>query len=694
MFLLLMSFFLLTTVSHAQKDSIRKVQNLKELVVVSKRQPIKFGTQGVTYRVDGIAGASRNLYDVISSIPGVTIDEDGSVTINGKSGCSILMDGKKIPISGKDLAAMLRTMSVTDADKIDVLSQPSAKYEAEGMGVIDIHSKKNKMLGLRVVADASGRIGRNGGGDGSLSINYKTKRWNPYFTGSYSNYNAIADMTTERAFKQERMSQNCLRKFNEVGYDFLAGCDFTPNDRSTFNIYARCLYEPETYDARMNSLTSQTRVFSESRGNSDTKPTNVLTGIGYKYHFSENGLWSTSFDYVKFHSKQHEYVYSDTPDSTIGNMKNDIDIFLVHSDLTLPLSPAWNIECGLKVSTINIHNDLKYSMARTDDTNFKYEEDNYATYLETNYEKDRWKFAAGLRLEYTHYNLDNEDRILQADSVQKFNKAYLFPSASLSYTIDKKQSLMLSYSKRIKRPNYIEMNPFVYIYDKYTIRHGNTGLKPSFLHNIELSYLNLEIGQITGTFSYTEDALVRDFAIEDEKVSTFEQNIGDYLSAGLRYQAMKYFARKLRVMFYLNYTYNRYKWSDGDIKHTNSRFTPIIGLSSTYSLPSFMTAQLSANYAGKSAYGRMTSYDFYKVNMSLQKKICDGKGTITLFANDIFDSQRQKMTMLLQDKEANYELLNHLRCLGVSFSWTFTKGIELKAKKQDNTTDEVDRMKM
>ena len=322
-----------------------------------------------------------------------------------------------------------------------------------------------------------------------------------------------------------------------------------------------------------------------------------------------------------------------------------------------------------------------------------YDEDTYAAYLQTSYHTEKWKVTAGLRMEATHYHIYSEDKILQRDTTNSKNNIYLFPSLSIVYSICEGQSFMLSYSKRVIRPNYADLNPFVYIFDDYTLESGNTDLRPAFSHNLELSLVNQKFGQITGFLSLMDDALVKGFAIdENECVRTFRRNFADYLSTGLRYQSMFNITNRWNASVFAACVYNRYKWREDGAECTNSRLTPIFSITQSYSFPFSLKAQLKASYQGKMAYGQVAAHASSLINFSLQKTICNGNGTITLFANDIFDSQREKLTLIMKGKSAWCQTLNHNRLIGVGFSWKFVKGVDIKEKKHKNPIDEINRV--
>jgi hypothetical protein len=227
------------------------------------------------------------------------------------------------------------------------------------------------------------------------------------------------------------------------------------------------------------------------------------------------------------------------------------------------------------------------------------------------------------------------------------------------------------------------------------VESGNTELRPSFSHNIEVSYQKLKIGQITALLSVMNDALMKGFEIdENERVKTFRRNFSDYFSTGLRYQTMQDITKHWTASAFLACIYNRYKWMEDGIRQTNGRMSPMLSITQTYNFPHSFSSELKVDYQGKMVYGQVTLHSSSTINISLQKKICGGNGVITLFANDIFDGQREKLSMVIGGHSAWCQTLNHIQAIGISFSWKFKKGADIKEKKQKNAIDEINRVNL
>lgn len=679
-----------------QKDSVYKEVSLNEVVITSNRQKVEYSSAGTTYKVDGIVAQSASLFDAIASLPGVRIDHEGNLTINGKNGGEILIDGKPTHLSGSELATLLRTMTATEADKIDVITQPSAKYDAAGVsGLIDIHCKKMKLLGMNLNTHMNGSLGRCGGGYASVSFNYKTKHWNPYASYSYYNHKHIVDLEIDRAFQQERMMQNSIRNYHVSNNSMSLGCDYMPGNLWTISGYVKCGLNKINEDATMESITQLTHVSNGNKSNADNDRLNLTTGFNVQKRFTDDGVWSSSVDYFRYNSDQQQNLFSEVPDTTIGKMTGRINILQLKTDLALPVSKTCNIECGLKMSDVRIRNNFEYTVAKTADMQFDYDEDTYAAYFQAIIQKGKWKLTAGLRSETTCYHIYSQDRTIPKDTADNKTKTYYFPSLQVTYSISPERNILFSFSKRIIRPNYADLNPFVYIFDNYTVESGNTELNPAFANNFELSFQSSKLGQLTAFLSVMDDALVKGFEIDkNERVRTFRRNFADYFSTGLRYQTMFSIIRQWTVSAFASGMYNRYKWTENGVRQTNCRISPLLSITQTYHLPFSMNAELKADYQGRTAYGQITLHASSTINLSLQKEICKGKGTITLFANDIFDGQREKLSMVIGGNSAWCQTLNHIRAIGIGFSWKFKKGADIKEKKQKNAIDEINRVNL
>lgn len=282
-----------------QQDTIAD-QRLKEVVVTAKLPLVEMSAGKTTYRMDAsITQSTGSLYDVLSSLPGVMIDSGGNVLLNGQSGATILMDGKPTYLSGDELMSLLKSTPATNTDKIDLITQPSALYDAAGStGLIDIRTRKIKLRGMNLSLNGNGSLGRSGSGYGSVSMNIREDKFNFYLTYSYYRGKNVIDMFIDRAFSrdEERMTQDSYRKRETDSHYLRTGCDFYLNKRTVWgtsfsgNIFGR----KENADMFTEIQERKTAGNTYSHTDCDRRNLSLSTNMVHKLQ-KEGGEVSASF---------------------------------------------------------------------------------------------------------------------------------------------------------------------------------------------------------------------------------------------------------------------------------------------------------------------------------------------------------------------------------------------------------------
>lgn len=240
------------------------------------------------------------------------------------------------------------------------------------------------------------------------------------------------------------------------------------------------------------------------------------------------------------------------------------------------------------------------------------------------------------------------------------------------------------------------MNPFTYIFDDYTHEGGNTKLHPSFSDNIELGYVYRDWFQTVLFFSHTDDAIMKSYREQEgRRIYVMPQNLSSYVQTGMRVHA----ANLSPVSFWkVNLTaigiYNNYGWTEQGQKMKNRMFTPIFGCMNQFAFTSVWSAELSANYNGRMAYGQATVHPALEVNVGIQKKMFRNRCTVTLFAKDVFNTNYQKVDIQSPGVQAFVDERHNKRVLGIAFAWRFQKGSETKESRRKKEIDETKRVNL
>ena len=418
----------------------------------------------------------------------------------------------------------------------------------------------------------------------------------------------------------------------------------------------------------------------------------------------EGGEVSASFDYFRYDNTGNQLINSFKPDTLNGDMKGNINLYIGQTDVTYPLNENWRLQAGGKTSFVKIGNTAGYMRPSstgwlpdgTLGSRFVYDENINALYLQAGYEMERLKLTAGLRMEHTYVHGDFGGNTLQRDSSFTTNYLHLFPTFALQYSLISGNALQLSYSRRITRPNYGDLNPFTYIFDEYTREGGNTKLLPSFSNNVEVAYVYRDWLQTTLFFSHTEDAIMKSYQEQaNQSVYVSPKNLSSYAQMGIRINAANL---SLSSFWKMNITaigiYNNYHWIEQGKKMKNRIFTPIFSWMNQFTFASTWSAEFSANYNGRMAYAQATVHPILEMNIALQKKIFQGRGAVTLFAKDLFNTNYQKVDIQVLGTQMFLDERHNKRVLGIAFSWRFQKGSEEKESIRKNGIDETKRVNL
>ena len=284
----------------------------------------------------------------------------------------------------------------------------------------------------------------------------------------------------------------------------------------------------------------------------------------------------------------------------------------------------------------------------------------------------------------------------QRDSTFKNQYLHLFPTLSLQYRLRNGNSFVLTYGKRIIRPNYRDLNPFIYIFDDYTYEQGNTMLQPELTDNVELAYIHKDLFRVGLQFSYTRDAIIKSYLDKGSyRVYVTPENLSSHLSVGTQISTSQL---SITSFWDLNlsasFTYNRYRLPDNYQTDVNKRLTASTNLSNQFSLSKNWSVELSGFYNGKMAMGQAIISPLWQVNAGIQKKIWNGKGTIQLFARDVFHSNVSKISIQAPN------LLGHIKewqdnaVIGISVSYRLNRGLEVKESHRKNSINESKRINL
>ncbi|MEO6550770.1 MAG: outer membrane beta-barrel protein [Ferruginibacter sp.] len=699
-------------------------KSLKEVTITSKKLLIERKIDRTVVNVDAaISNEGSTALEVLEKSPGVTVDKDGNISLKGKQGVMVMLDGKPSYLTGPELANMLRSMPSSNLDQIEIMTNPSAKYDAAGnSGIINIKTKKNKQKGFNGSVNLAYGQGVFEKTNNSLNLNYRNGKFNIFgnISGNYrENFNTL---TIRRKYKNEDQSLNAIfeqtsneMRFNN-NYNAKIGADFYATKKTTFGFVVTGFTTPSNQVANNTSyLKSNTGVIDSivtAASSEKSSWKNGAVNLNFRHQFDSTGREiSADFDYLTYnsHKDQNFTNTSYTPDwitknqdKLMGELPSLINIYTGKIDYTHPLKNGLKIESGLKTSFVETDNTAGYyniiggaKMADYEKTNqFVYKENINAAYLNMNKQIKKWGLQGGLRLENTNYNGRQFGNPQRQDSAFKKSYTGLFPTMFVSYAASEKNQFGFSYGRRINRPDYEDLNPFLFFLDKYTYGSGNPFLKPSYAHTFELSHTFRQLFTTTINYSDTKDLFSETFEQKGYATIVKQGNFGSAKNASISENAQIGVTKWWTSIIYSEYNYSHYtgllNGENINIKAGNF----LVNVNNQFKLKKGWSAELSGFYRTSGIEGQIIIRPMGQLNAGVQKQILKNKGTLKLNVRDMLYTMTATGDIKFQRTEAYFRNKRDSRIATISFGYRFGKPIKgVEKRKTGGAGTEQNRVK-
>ncbi|MBB1285737.1 TonB-dependent receptor [Flavisolibacter sp. BT320] len=683
--------------------------NMSAVVVQARKPLVENKIDKMVVNVDAApTNAGSSALEVLEKSPGISVDRDGNISLKGKQGIIVLMDGKQTYLSGQDLANLLRNMPASQLDQIEIMTQPSAKFDASGnSGIINLRTKKSMMKGFNGSINLSFVQGRYHKSPNSFQFNYRTGKVNLFTNLSYSYWSGFNDQTLLRTFRKNGavtsvFDQKADQRNTSHNYNGRVGMDYSVNAKTTIGVLVTGIASPRVWQNRgradirngAGALDSFNTVFTENRDNwnhfgSNINFRRVLPGSGHEL--------TADADYLRYTtgSKQTSDNYNYDPAGALlsdpfllrGNLPSDISIYSGKLDYTKALKGDAKFEAGVKSSYVTTDNDAQYiryskpknawEVDNTRSNHFLYKENINAAYINFSRQIKNWGFQTGLRVENTIAEGNQLGNAVQKDSAFRRNYTQLFPTAYVSFTANDKNNFVLSYGRRIERPNYQDMNPFQYFLDQYTFRQGNPMLTPQFTHNIELSH-NFK-NALTTTLNYTSttDILNDILKQNDETKVTFQtkENVASRKVIGLSLSYNAPITKWWTSSLFSNVNYNHYKGivNNTDLDVTMTTF--MINGSQQFRFAKTWSAEISGFYRSTAQEtGMFLLRPMGVVSFGFGKQLLNNKASLKLNVYDPFYIQKAVVDIQLGNIDAYVVNKWDNRRVALTFTYRFSKG--------------------
>lgn len=642
---------------------------LDEVEITAEKSEMQFALDKRIFNVGkDLANQGGTAQDILDNVPSVTVDIEGNVSLRGSSGVRILIDGRPSGLAGEDNANGLRAIPANLIDKVEVITNPSARYEAEGMaGILNIVLKKQKGGGFNGSFDVSGGYPAQGGV--GANINYRKGKVN-WFANYGLNYrespgSGMYYQTTQVGSDLFIQDQESERNRTGLSNSIRAGIDFFPTEKQTFTgsfIYRRSDEDnlsALTYQDYLNSVDNLTRTTLRTDDEREEE-SNLEYSINYKREFSnrkhvlnatlqfrdnvesEN---SDFFETVTFSSG------SDVPDliQRSGNDEGQKNI-LFQLDYVQPLEGEnHNLELGLRTNFRDIDNDYLVEELQDGDfvslpglsNNFEYDEDVLAAYAMYGRGFGKLSLQAGLRAEYSHVIT----ALLQTDEVNDRDYMNLFPSVNATYEMPKGNALQLSYSRRIRRPRFWDLNPFFTFSDSRNTFSGNPNLDPEYTDSYEIGNIKyFENATFGGSLFYrhTTDVIQRVLTfLPDGTTNRQPENLATQNDFGLEFTMQYSGVKWYRVDANANFFRSETNGNNVDDSFSAETFTWFARMTNRFKVWDGADLQVRLNYRAPRETVQGRSKSITSLDLGLSKDITSD-ATLTFGVRDLFNSRKRR----------------------------------------------------
>ena len=704
-----------------------KSKDLKEVLVVSTKPMVEMKIDRTVVNVDAaVSNAGATALEVLEKSPGVQVDKDGNISLKGKQGVIIMIDGRPSYLSGQELANMLKGMQATQLDQIEIMTNPPARYDAAGnSGIINIKTKKNKAKGFNGSITTGFSQGYYPKTNDNLNVNFRTGKINLFANYSFAINKHFQQLDIFRRYKNEDKSTNAIFEQSSrmlryrTNNNLKVGMDYFIDKKTTIGVVLSGFYNPSREDAKNTSFLKnpQSIVDSIVYADNSIRDTwkNISGNINLRKQVDTAGReYSVDVDYIKYASVNNQHFINTTftpewekkyEEQLRGYLPVSIDIYSAKADYTHPFRKGLKVDIGWKSSYVTTDSKANYDELIAGDwqtdlkkTNFfRYKENVNAAYISLNKQVNKKiGVQAGLRFENTNYNGHQYGNPSKQDSTFENTYNSLFPTVYVSYSANKNNQFGFSVGRRIDRPAYQDLNPFLFFLDKYTYGSGNPYLKPQYSNNLEVSHIFK--GRFTTTLNYsiTSDLFTEIFDQEGYATIVREGNLGRRENAGIAFSAQVPVAKWLTSMLYTNYNYTKFSGVlFGDVLEVEAA-NLMLNLNNQFKFKNGWSAELSGWYRSKGVEGQVVIQPMGQVAAGVSKNVLKGKGSVRMNIRDIFYTQKANGSINFKSTEARFTNFRDSRVANLTFTYRFGKPLNGNGntnRKKSGAAEEQNRVK-
>ena len=670
-----------------KKDTLpASVKQLKEVSVTATTPPITMQGNTMVVNVGKTAtAAGSTAWEVLQKAPGVLVDNTDNLQLNGKS-VTVYIDGRPSRLSGEDLKTMLNSMPAGSIEKLELMSNPSARYDAQGAAIINIKMMKSKDLGTNGTVTVSGGFGRYPRTSEGFTLNNRSGHVNIYGGYDYL-YNKQYNYLTSDRFLQDgyKISDGNYNRDNRNTHNIKAGADFDISKTTSAGVLLKGSFSNRGRNTGNNTILGNDSTFIQQT-NGDQSITNPSVNVYFKTgNAKKKNELTVNADYFNYRKNWDDlftgqYYNIKEPTGPQNNIRNhsgsNINVYALSADYTQPLKFA-SLEAGLKTTFTETDNDMQWENKVNGNwqndpgktNHFIYKENINAAYAGLSKTLGKYTFNTTPRLEHTHATGNS----ITIDKRFTRDYAQLFPSASISYMKDAKNQFSLSYRRSINRFGYEIVNPFITYQNAYSYMQGNPDIKPVLNQSVEATWAHNYSLFTTVAWSHSKDNLsvvLRQDPGSKILVASYDNQASFnvvYANVVLSKPVTKKFRTTWTAMGLLININTRL---DG-VQYKKSNLTAIVNTQNAYTLPAGFTAELNGYFQSPFAMGYATFKTVGYVDLGLRKNIMKGNGSLKLAVNDVFNTKQYRFDVQYAAIRANSINNMDTRVVNLTFNYKF-----------------------
>lgn len=690
-------------------------KNLNEVSITAAKPVLERKADKLIFNVDATpSAAGLTALEVLKKAPGVNVDYNENISLSGKSNVLVTIDGKQTYLSSTEVVNLLKSMQSNQIESIEIINNPGSRYDANSTGgIINIKTKKSKTEGFNGSLALGAGFNKYLLPNGSLNLNYRKKDFNVFGSYGYNRSKSLQTLEIDRitpganplSFSQRNKDTSVYASQN-----FKIGTDFFLSPKHTIGF----LVKGNISDYNQQSLSSVNigKSFAATDSILRTPSYNSSNRKNFSYNINYKGVLDTAgqeitvdADYSTFDGTNdanyiNSFYLADGTFFKDGQIyrnfaPSNIDIKAIKADYTLPINTMFKLEAGAKIASVKsdnnyiYENDIKGSWV-FDDTKsnrFLYNEKVTAAYATLYVTLGKTSLSGGLRAE----NTNSTGNSITTNQVTDRKYTDLFPSLSVSQNINADNTLNFSYSRKINRPNYQNLNPFVFFLDQYTYNQGNPNLKPEYSNNLEASYLFKQKYSLALNYSRTSDVITQVLLQNEVKKSIYQTILNlaseNVVSLTLNFPVTvtKWWNMNNNVLGY----FKQIKAPDLNGTDLNSKqFSGNFYAQNNFTLSKLWSADAGLMFSTPQIQGAFKVKSMYNADAGLRYSFPNKTGNLKLGVSDIFHSQKARVFSTLPGNVYNLEQYGNTTSVRLTFTYRFGKMTVKSARSRSTGLDE------